>query len=250
MSCNNTSENEDEPTTHYPKPANIGYSIITTYPHDTSSFTQGLVIHDGELYEGTGDWGHSRLLKVDLATGKALREIRLDSIYFGEGITILNNLLYQLTYKEGKVFVYNVSDFRKVNEFQLKNEGWGLTTDGTHLIATNGSNDIFFHNPSDFSLVKQVDVYDEGTPAFNLNELEYIDGFIYANKWQSPEILKIDPSSGVVVAKINLGDIVNKLQAKHPYIDFLNGIAYDTATKKMYVTGKKWPELYEIALAQ
>jgi glutaminyl-peptide cyclotransferase len=244
MSCNNDSDNgNDEVTTIYPTPSNISCSVIRTYPHDTSSFTQGLVIYKGELYEGTGDWGHSRLLHLDLASGKPKKELKLDSMYFGEGITIINDLIYQLTYKEGKVFVYSVADFKKVKEFDLKTEGWGLTNDGTHLIATNGSNDLFYYNPEDFSLVKQVDVYDAGTPAFNLNELEYIDGFIYANKWQSPEILKIDPATGHVVAKINLSDIVNKLTAKYPGVDFLNGIAYDADAKKIYVTGKNWQEM-------
>lgn len=237
-------------TSSFPPPANISYSIIKTYPHDTASFTQGLVFYKGELYENTGEYGHSRLLKVNLQTGKAIREMKLADEYFGEGITIINDTIYQLTWMEHKVFVYTVNDFKKIKEFDLPTEGWGITYDGSNLIVSVGSNRLYFYDPSDFKLVRTIDVFEGATPVPNLNELEFIDGFIYANQWQYPYILKIDPATGQVVGKSNLTDLWNKVKAKDSNIDVPNGIAYDSTSGKLYITGKKWPELYEIKLAQ
>jgi len=231
-------------------PKSISYSIISAYPHDTSSFTQGLAIYKGELYEGTGEYDHSRLLKVDLKTGRIQRSVSLDSIYFGEGITILNDTVYQLTWQNNVVFVYSLKDFRKINVLPLPTQGWGVTTDGKQLIVSDGSSRLYFYEPKDFRLVKKLDITEGGSLAFNLNELEYIDGYVYANQWQAPYILKIDPNTGQIVGKADLTQVWDRVKLSEKKADVPNGIAYDTATRKMYVTGKFWPEMYEIQLAQ
>lgn len=249
VSCKNNDSNEpDKPLPDAPK--SISYSIINTFPHDTSSYTQGLLVYKGELYEGTGNYGHSKLRKVDLKTGKAQQEISLDAKYFGEGVAILNDTIYQLTWKEKAVFVYTLKDFKKVKEFSIDTEGWGLTTDGTNLIVSTGGSDLFFYEPSTFKLLKTQTVTDAGSPSFNLNELEYIDGYVYANQYQYPYIFKIDPNSGQVVAKIDLNKMWDRVKAIDPHAEVPNGIAYDAATKKIYITGKLWPELYEVQFSQ
>jgi glutaminyl-peptide cyclotransferase len=229
----------------------LTYSIVAAYPHDTSSFTQGLVIHDGRLLEGTGNKGRSRLMEIDLSTGRIIKKVDLDPALFGEGITVLNDTLYQLTWQEHKVLVYDVKDFRKIKEFPLPTDGWGLTNDDRNLIVTDGSSNLYFYEPQSFRLLRTQGVTEDGSPAGNLNELEFINGFIYANQWQMKTILKIDPQSGQVVAKMDFSDLVNRVQAKIPQLDtgqdaVLNGIAYDAATNKIYITGKNWPELYEV----
>ncbi len=231
-------------------PKSLSYSIITSYPHDTSSYTQGLIIYNGEMYEGTGNYGFSKLKKVDFKTGNTLKEISLDKKYFGEGVTILNDTIYQLTWREKKIFVYTLNDFKKVKEFDVDIEGWGLTNDGKNLIVSTGGSNINYYQPSDFKLIKSVTVLESGNPSFNLNELEYLNGFIYANQYQLPYILKIDPATGLVVAKADVSDIWNRIKAIDPDADVPNGIAYDSASNKMYITGKWWPELYEIQLSQ
>ena len=246
-SCNDSTEDPENGNVNTePPPAVMAYSLINTYPHDTSAYTQGLAFYKGELYEGTGEYdGQSRLRKVDLKTGKSIREITLDSIYFGEGIAILNDTIYQLTYKEKVVFVYTLKDFKKVKQFHINTEGWGLTTDGTHLIATDGSSNLYFYDPRSFALVKTITVTESGRPSYNINELEYVNGYIYANQYESPYILRIDPQSGKVVAKSDINPIWQNIKKKYP-VNVPNGIAYDSVTKKMYITGKWWPELYEV----
>jgi glutaminyl-peptide cyclotransferase len=236
--------------TDYVIPDTLKYLINKTYPHDTSSFTQGLLIYNGRLYEGTGENGRSKLLEVDLTNGKALRQISLDKKYFGEGITILNDTVYQLTWQNKVVFVYTLKGFKKIKEFQLNTEGWGITTDGKNLIVSDGSSNLYFYEPSTFHLLRTQGVTDAGALAYNMNELEYIDGYVYANQWQLPYIYKINPGNGQVVAKINLNDVWERIKIKDPQADVPNGIAYDTATKKIYITGKLWPELYEIQLTK
>ena len=235
-------------------PKMISYSILTTYPHDTSSFTQGLQIYNGELYESTGDQGGTnanKIMKVDLKTGKILQSTSIErKKYFGEGITILHDTIYQLTWKEKTVFVYTLKDFKKVKEFSINTEGWGMTTDGKELIASDGGSNLYFYDPSTFRLLRTQEVTEAGSLAHNLNELEYIDGFVYANQWEYPYILKIDPLSGKIVAKADLNDVWNRVKARDAQADVPNGIAYDSATKKIYVTGKLWPELYEIQFGQ
>lgn len=233
-------------------PRNMSYSVVTAHPHDTSSFTEGLLFYNGELYESTGNKGQSKLLKVDLATGKALKSISLDKAYFGEGIAIVRDTIYQLTYQEEVGFKYTLSDFKKVGEFKFASkEGWGMTFDGTHIIASDGSKYLYYYEPSTFALVKKLEVLEGNSYAYNINELEFINGFIYANQWQSGYILKIDPASGRVVARADLSELKNRVLAKTPNIEpGMNGIAYNAATKKIYVTGKNWPEIYEVQFGE
>jgi len=245
-SCNNGADVPATPPP--PQPASLSYTIQKAFPHDTSSFTEGLLFYKGSLYESTGDHGKSKLLKIDLNTGKADKQLDLDPKYFGEGIVILRDTIYQLTYMEKAVFVYTM-DFKKIKEFVIttdNGQGWGMTTDGTNLIVDDGSSNLYFYEPSTFKLIKKLPVTDAGALGYNLNELEYIDGYIYANQWQLPYILKIDLSNGKIVAKADLTDVWNRIQQKAPKADVLNGIAYDAETKKIYITGKNWPELYEV----
>ncbi len=255
LACNNSNSSETPGTPPPNPPAVLNFSIQKIIPHDTSSFTEGLLVYNGALYESSGDpaySGKSKLMKIDLNSGKVEKQIGLDKKYFGEGIVILHDTIYQLTYKEKAIFVYNM-DFKKINELTIttdNGQGWGMTTDGTYLIVDDGSSNLYYYEPSTFKLVKKVSVTDSGALGYNLNELEYIDGYIYANQWQLPYILKIDPSNGQVVAKVDLTDIWNQIQKKDPNADVLNGIAYDASTKKIYITGKKWPDLYEIQFSK
>jgi len=231
----------------------IDHTIIEILPHDTSFYTQGLTFYKSELYEGTGDpeyIGKSRLMKIDLKTGNVLKTISLTNKYFGEGITILRDTIYQLTWKEHKVFVYTLNDFKKVKEYDIDTEGWGITNDGKKLIVSTGSGILYYYDPSTFSLLSKSSIMEGTSQTFNLNELEYIDGFVYANQYQYPYILKIDPVAGRVVAKYDVTDLWKKAQAIKPDVDYPNGIAYNEITKKIYVTGKLWPEMYEIQLGQ
>lgn len=251
-SCANTDENPVTAgkTTSPEAPKSISYSILNTYPHDTSSFTQGLVIYDGALYEGTGEYGHSKLLKTDLATGAIQKSLTLDSKYFGEGITVLRDTIYQLTWQEKTVFAYTRKDFKKVKEFKIDTEGWGITNNGQELIVSDGSSNLYYYQPSTFQLLRTQSITEAGSLSYNLNELEYIDGFIYANQWQAPYILKIDPGSGTITGKVDVTNIWNRVKAKDPQADVPNGIAYDSSSRKTFITGKKWPELYEIELSK
>ena len=248
MACKNKDAEPGKPDPNAPKL--MSYSIISTYPHDTSSYTQGLLIYNGDMYEGTGLEGKSKLLKVDLKTGKASQSINLEAKYFGEGVTILNDTVYQLTWQNKIVFVYTVKDFKKVKEYKIDTEGWGLTNDGKNLIISTGGSDLFYYEPSTFKLLKTQTVIESGTPTFNLNELEYIDGFVYANQYDFPYIFKIDPATSLIVAKADLTTMWDRIKAIDPHAEVPNGIAYDPATKKIYITGKKWPELYEVQFSQ
>lgn len=246
----NGNETDDNPVKTPAGPANISYSIINTFPHDISSYTQGLIVYKNAMYEGTGNYGESKLLKIDPKTWKVEKQVSLDSIYFGEGVTILHDTVFQLTWKEKKVFLYDAKDLKKIKEFPVDIEGWGLTTDGKSLIATNGSDNLYFYEPSTFKLLHTESVIEAGSPAYNLNELEYIDGFIYANQYQLPYILKIDPNNGLVVGKTDLTDLWNRVKVKAPKSDVPNGIAYDSVANKIYITGKWWPELYEVQFSK
>jgi glutaminyl-peptide cyclotransferase len=247
-SCKNKDPKPDEPDPNAPK--SMSYSIVATYPHDTSSYTQGLQVYKGELYEGTGLEGRSKLMKVDLKTGKSISGIKLDAKYFGEGITILNDTVYQLTWQNKVVFVYTLKDFKKIKEYVLATDGWGLTNDGKSLIVSTGGSDLYYYEPSTFKLLKTQSVMEGSSPSFNINELEYIDGFVYANQYTYPYILKIDPATGQIVAKADLTQMWNRIKVIDPDADVPNGIAYDAATKKIYITGKLWPELYEVQFGQ
>jgi glutamine cyclotransferase len=242
--CNEPDQTTSNETT-VQKVATHGLDVVATYPHDTSSYTQGLVVYKGQLYEGTGQYGASALLKTDLNTGKAIQRSALDKTYFGEGITILNDTIYQLTWKEQTIFVYDMN-LKKIGTFPIDKEGWGLTNNGSQLILTNGSGDLFFYEPSTLKLQRVQTVTEAGSPSFNLNELEYAEGFIYANQYTYPYVLKIDPSTGEVVAKYDLSRLWEQSRQRYPNSEVPNGIAYDSDQKKWYVTGKNWPLLYQV----
>jgi glutamine cyclotransferase len=256
--CNNPSSGDLPPgsndKTADNTPPLINYTVIRTLPHDTSSFTEGLLVHDGQLYESTGTEPDMPLSRrslfgiVDTVTGKITPKAELDrSKYFGEGISFLHDKVYQLTWKTKKGFIYDAKTFKPIGEFPIPvKEGWGMTTDGVNLIMSDGTSNISYVDPNTFRLVKVVGVTDNNGPVSNINELELINGFLYANQWESNYILKIDPSSGKVIGKLNLDSLVNDARTKNKELDVLNGIAYDSATGKIYVTGKLWRNIYEI----
>jgi len=251
VACNNQSESDNnDNTSAVPPPVSLSYAVLKVHPHDTASFTQGLQFVNGTLYEGTGNYGHSALLKTELETGKALQTHKLANELFGEGITILNNKIYQLTWQNKKGFVYNLSDFKLLSDFTYNTEGWGITNDGTNLIVSDGSNVIYFWNPSTLKEVKRISVQDNTGLRNNLNELEYINGFIYANVWQTDEVLKIDPGTGNVVGKIDFSQLKNDFpELKDEYgNNVLNGIAWDSTGNRLFITGKRWSKLFEVRL--
>ena len=250
VACKNRVKNGENGNGNLPEqPKAMSYSMGDSFPHDTSSYTQGLIIYKGELYEGTGLEKRSRLMKVDLKTGKSLQSIQLDDQYFGEGITILHDTVYQLTYKNKVVFMYRLKDFKKLGEFTIATEGWGITTNGTELIVSDGTSNLNYYEPGTFKFLRTVSLTEAGEMIDNVNELEYIDGFIYANRYTYDQILKIDPVTGIVLAKADLSALGNDVRAKYPWVDYFNGIAYDSSSKKMYVTGKLWPWVYEVQLS-
>ncbi len=231
------------------EPAQFTYKTIQNFPHNKKFYTQGLEFHNGFIYEGTGEHGSSGLFKVNLTTGKTLQEFHLAEKYFGEGITILNDKVYQLTYRAQKGFVYNLNNFARVDSFQFKSEqGWGLTNDGQFLIMSNGSHEIIWLNPEDFSEVKRIEVANNRGIINNLNELEYIKGSLFANVYTTDMVVEIDPTTGKVLSEINLKGIVNMFKTRSDTIAELNGIAYDKENDRLFVTGKWWPRLFEIDL--
>jgi glutamine cyclotransferase len=251
--CKNTSPDNEanvSPVNMVPPPATINYNIMAVYPHDTTAFTEGLQWINNSLYEGTGLEGQSKLMKVNINSGKAEKSLSIDPALFGEGITVLNNKIYQLTYTTHNVFVYDASTFKKLGEFTWPREGWGMTTDGKDLIISTGDSNLYFVDPDTFKEKNIVGVTDNNGPVGNINELEYVDGMVYANIYQTDYIVKIDPASGRIVGKLNLSGLLNK--SNKPYnpasVDVLNGIAYNPEKKTFYITGKNWPALFELQL--
>jgi glutamine cyclotransferase len=224
-----------------------GYTIVRTYPHDPAAFTQGLVVHRGALYEGTGLHGRSTLRVVDLETGTVLRRYDLPPHYFGEGIALYGDRLVQLTWQSRLGLVYEQDDFALVREFQYPTEGWGITYDGARLIMSDGTATLHMLNPETFEPVGRVEVADRGRAVTGLNELEFVGGEVYANVWQTDRIARIEPHTGRVVAWIDLSGLLSP--AERAGADALNGIAYDAASDRLFVTGKLWPRLFEIQLA-
>jgi glutamine cyclotransferase len=224
----------------------LGARVVRTYPHDSHAFTQGLEYYGGYLYESTGIAGQSTLRKVALRSGEAIQRIRLPSQYFGEGLTIFHGKIYQLTWVSKKGFVYDLRTFRKVGEFPYDTEGWGLTHDDNSLILSDGTNKIRYLDPVSFAVTRTVEVYAGGEAVVNLNELEYIHGEIFANIWHSPRIARIDARSGQVLAWIDLTAIAAKEQNGDEGV--LNGIAYDKAGDRLFVTGKNWAKVLEIKI--
>lgn len=218
------------------------YRVVAMHPHDPAAFTQGLVYADEVFYEGTGLHGRSSLRRVDPPTGQVQQKVDLAPSYFGEGVALVGDTLYQLTWKEHTALAYDRRSFAAAGQFTYTTEGWGLTYDGRSLIMSDGSNILYFRDPVTFEETGRVQVFDGARPVTLLNELEFIDGEVYANVWQTDCIARIDPQTGRVTAWIDLAGL------RPPQTDVLNGIAYDAGQGRLFVTGKLWPHLYEIAL--
>ncbi len=238
------------------QPANISWDIVNILPHDPSAFTEGLEYRDGFLYESTGEYGSSELRKVDPATGKVLTTVKLEPQYFGEGITIINEKLYQLTYREGKGFVYDLGTLKKTGGFSFHTaEGWGMTTNGSQLIFDEGSNVLHYLDASTFAEVKTLSVTDQDGKVDELNELEMIQGFLYANVWKQDVILKIDTTTGKVAGRIDLTSLrqragIPEISGRRGTPEVMNGIAADPAGDRIFITGKYWPKMIVIRLGK
>jgi len=223
------------------------FHIVRTYPHDPNAYTQGLAYDDGRLYEGTGQRGRSSLRLVDLETGEVLQIHHLHERYFGEGIVLYEGRIVQLTWQSNLGFVYEQESFKKLLEFPYTTEGWGITYDGQRLIMSDGSATLYFRDPQNFEETGRITVHDQGRPVYQLNELEFVHGKVYANVWQTDTIAEIDPASGNVTGWIDLSGLLAYMDLSRP-IDVLNGIAYDSENDRLFVTGKLWPKLFEIEL--
>jgi len=223
------------------------YRVTDAFVHDPDAFTQGLLITDGELYESTGEKGHSTLREVDLESGEVLRSTNISAQYFGEGIGLVNNEIYMLSWKERTGFVFDKNTFEQVRQFSYPTEGWGMTTMDSTLIMSDGTHIIRFMDPESFTEIRQIEVYDQNGPVDFLNELEFINGDLFAIRWQTELIYIIDPNNGKVKGILDLEGIFDDSKYNRR-IDVLNGIAYDKNTDRYYITGKWWPKLFEIQL--
>jgi glutaminyl-peptide cyclotransferase len=231
----------------FPAVPNLTYKVLNTYPHDRMAFTEGLVIDGGALYESTGLNGQSSLRRVDLESGKVLQSVPLDQQYFGEGVTTWKDQIVQLTWQSHVGFVYDKATFKLLKTFNYPGEGWGLTHDDQSLIMSDGTPTIHFLDPVTLQETKRITVTDKGQPIVNLNELEYVHGEILANVWQTDHIARIAPDTGAVIGWIDLAGLLSQADRQQP-VDVLNGIAYDAVRDRLFVTGKLWPKLFEIAL--
>jgi glutamine cyclotransferase len=228
---------------------NYTYSVIDIFPHDPNAFTQGLVFDEGVLYEGTGLHGQSSIRKVELDSGKIIQKHNLSDDLFGEGITIYQDKIYQITWKAHLGFIYNKTNFQILDSFMIETEGWGLTHDGYTLILSDGTDQLYFLDLLTLDLIKVINITAHGIPVDQLNELEYVNGEIYANIWQTNKIARIDLDNGHVVGWIYLDGLTEYLE-DDSNIGVLNGIAYDIKTDRLFVTGKLWPSLFQIKLKQ
>lgn len=225
------------------------YSVVKSFPHSTDSFTQGLEFHRGFLYEGTGKHGESKVFKRRLNSNRARKTALLARHLFGEGITILNDKVYQLTWKAQRGFVYDANNLNLTSQFSYRGEGWGLTNNGNELILSNGSDKLQFINPNDFSISRVIPVTLNGKPISRLNELEWINGAIYANIWQTNLLVIITPTTGEVSAYVDLSNLLAK-ELTTTKTDVLNGIAYDAEQQRLLITGKYWPKIFHIELVE
>ncbi len=223
----------------------IPFTLVKTFPHDNTAFTQGLTIEHGKLFESTGQH-NARIAEVEITTGTQHKKVELDKKYFGEGITILNDKVYQLTWQNKVGFIYDLKTFQKIGEFQYEHEGWGITHNGTHLIVSDGTEKLYFLDTLTLKNTSILSVTENGIKTDQLNELEFIEGFIYANRWQTNYILKIDPITGNVVGKMDLSSLAKRIQQMSPQADVLNGIAYEKKSKTILVTGKYWPAMFAL----
>lgn len=232
------------------QPKLMKYTVVNTYPHATSSFTEGLEFYRDTLFEGTGLRGKSKLLKIDYKTGKIIKAHDLATQYFGEGITVINGKIFQLTYEENTGFIYNADTWKleKTFTYDKKIEGWGMTNDGKYIYQSDGTEKIWKMDPGTQKMVDYINVYTSGTKIKSVNELELINGKIYGNIWQKDAIAIIDPETGAVEGVLNLADL--RKQVKNPEAEVLNGIAYNPKTKTIFVTGKNWDTLFEIRVTE
>ena len=236
--------------THEQTPTNSGlptlytYDIKNKYPHDNTAFTQGLVIDNGVLFESTGKYGSSSLRRVNLENGNVQQQVLLPIQYFGEGLTVVNDTLVQLTWKSNTGFIYDKETFRLLGNFSYSTQGWGLTYNGRELILSDGTSNVYFLDPVTFQKIRQINVYDGNTTVTNINELEYVNGDLYANIWLQQKIAIINPQIGRVKGWIDLTGIYQSNNIDK----VLNGIAYDSQTNKLFITGKDWPNLYQITI--
>ncbi len=256
--CNNNpvkTTSSETAETNSGVPAVMSYELVNIYPHDPTAFTEGLQFVNGYLYESCGEYGVSDIRKTELVSGKVLQKQKMEKQYFGEGLTVLNGKIYQLTYKEKTGFIYDQASLKPIKKFRFNTaEGWGMTNDGKNILFDDGTNTIYYLDTTSLQVVKQLSVNDEHGPVNNINELEFIKGYLYANQWQTDNILKIDTGTGRVVARADLSDLRQKLgiapfpPANETAPDVLNGIAYDAATNRIFITGKFWPKLAEVKL--
>lgn len=226
-----------------------GYEIAHTFPHDANAFTQGLVFHEGNFLESTGEVGHSSLRRVSIDDGRVLQKIDVPPPYFAEGITLLKEKIYQLTWQHQTGFIYDALSFEKTGEFKYAGEGWGLANDGQSLVLSDGTNRIRFLDPENFQVSRTIAVLDGKSPVMELNELEYVKGEIYANIWHADRIARINPQTGAVVGWIDLKGLLKPGEVQDEEA-VLNGIAYDEASGRLFITGKLWPKIFEIRLKQ
>lgn len=224
------------------------WRVVRVFPHDTTAFTQGLIFRDGYLYESTGRKGQSEIRKIRLETGEVVQRQPLEDEYFGEGLTAWNDQLIQLTLSSGTGFVYDIHTFEERRTFQIEGEAWGLTNNDQELIMSDGSSTLYFLNPESFQVIRRITVKENGEPVSDINELEMISDRIFANRLFSDEILLIDPASGGVTGRVDLERLVTRVKAKHS-VSVLNGIAYDSQNDRMFITGKLWPNIYEIEIS-
>lgn len=247
-------DNKEEAAAATPVTRKMPYTLLRQYPHRTDAYTQGLQYVDGYMYECTGHYGQSHIYKYELESGKILMEHKLDDKYFGEGLTVMGDKIYIITWREKEGLVFDKETFKQLGSFALEtSEGWGLTNDSTHLIYSDGTPYLYFLDPGTFKQLKKVEVRDQYGPVGNINELEYINGYVYANQWETEFILKIDPATGNVLGQADLRNI--RAQAGIPQRSYnedqpevLNGIAYDKPGNRIFITGKNWPKILEIKL--
>jgi glutamine cyclotransferase len=228
-------------------PATYGYVVVNAFPHDPQAFTQGLFFHEGTLIESTGLVNRSTLRRVELETGRVLQQVEVPRFHFAEGAALLGGRIYQLTWKTGKGFVYDAETFEKMGEFAYDGDGWGLTRDGESLILSDGTDALRFLDPETFRATRTIKVADRNRPLFRLNDLEYVAGEIFANVWRDSRVARISPRTGAVVGWVELNGLLRPGEVRHAE-GVLNGIAYDADHDRLFVTGKFWPQLFEIRL--